>query len=234
MLISHRRRFLFIHVPKAAGRSVRHALAPWAQEPQRFRIERPLPTVDGRPNPLYEMWLGTVYHVPARDVAKELPKEFRDYFKFAFVRNPYDALVSMYHFILQDESHPRRERVVSLGSFDEFVEWTVGEARPFPMMPSKLQKDYVTDERGDVIVDYLGRYETLLADFARICGRLEIEVVLPHHNRTSHRDYRSYYSARSRALVERHYGEDLALFGYDFEGIADPQAAAFSRNHLSM
>jgi hypothetical protein len=76
--------------------------------------------------------------------------------------------------------------------------------------------DWLTDATGEVIADFVGRYESLAADFRAVCQHLGIEATLPHENATAHAPYRDYYTPATRAVVERVYRRDLDLFGYDF------------------
>ena len=100
MLISHSHRFIFFHVAKTGGMSVRKALLPYTEEPARFKIKRPPAHKAGRPNPFYAIWEALLLHATARDAQKELPATvFDEYYKFAFVRNPWDWQVSMYNII---------------------------------------------------------------------------------------------------------------------------------------
>ncbi len=219
MLISHDRKFIFIHVAKAAGMSIRKILEPHCTEPEKFRIKRPAKTIDGKPNPLYDIWSHSLYHARAEDVKKEVaPEVFDSYFKFAFVRNPWDWQVSMYHFILKDPTHVKYKTVRSMEGFGEYLEWVVDTRRPYPRGATKLQKPMLTDLEGRFMVDFLGRFETLERDFSKVCDRLGIEGSLPKINASRHRDYRDYYVDRTRKIVEEHFKEDIELFGYTFDG----------------
>jgi hypothetical protein len=77
----------------------------------------------------------------------------------------------------------------------------------------------ITDASGRLLVDFLGYFETLAADFQRVCQRLDLLVVLPHVNQTRHQDYRSYYSARTRKLIAQHFAADVELGNYTFDGL---------------
>jgi hypothetical protein len=219
MLISYTHKFIFFHVAKTAGLSIREALKGYAQEPEKFKIKRPPKLKDGAPNPLYEVWEALLLHAKARDAAKELPAEvFDTSYKFAFVRNPWDWHVSMYHFILREKTHMRHKIVQSMGSFEEYLEWVVNTKNPYPKGATKLQKDIITDADGKLLVDFVGRYEHLARDFAQVCRVLNIDATLQHINRTNHRDYRSYYNERTRNIVAEHFSADIELFGYTFDG----------------
>jgi hypothetical protein len=219
MLISYSHRFIFIHIGKAAGMSIRNALQPYCAEPDKFKIRRPPPTKDGRPNPMHTVWQTLLLHPTCADVKRELPADvFDPSYKFAFVRNPWDHLVSLYHFMLSDPEIPRHAEVKALPGFEAFLEWAIAEPAPFPKGITKHQSAMLTDRDGKLLIDFVGHYETLHQDFAQICRHVGIEVRLPHLNRSHHRDYRSYYDDRTRALVQDHFRPDIDLFGYAFDG----------------
>ena len=218
MLISHSHRFIFFHVAKTAGLSVREALQPYAEEPTEFKIKRPPRTKAGQPNPFYTVWEALLTHAKASDAQKELPTDiFEGYFKFAFVRNPWDWQVSMYHFILSEPTHVKHGLVKSLGSFERYLDWVIATPNPFAKGATKLQKEAIADADGNLLVDFVGRYETLAQDFAQLCQRLNIAARLPHINKSAHHDYRAYYNDRTRQQVADYLADDISLFGYRFE-----------------
>lgn len=219
MLVSYSHNFIFFHVTKAAGTSVKNALQQYAQEVEKFKINRPPKMVDGKLNPLYEMWESFLWHAKAKEVKKEMTEDvYNKFYKFAFVRNPWDWQVSYYHFILKEPTHIRYELVSSMSGFEEYLEWVIATKNPFPKGATKLQKEIITDYDGKLIVDYIGRYETLAQDFDRVCQVLNLNVSLPHLNSSSHRDYRIYYNDKTKKLVEEYFREDIELFGYTFDG----------------
>ena len=219
MLISHSHRFIFIHVGKTGGMSMRKTLGPFCEEPERFKMRRPPKEIDGKPNRMRGVWETLLLHAKAKDGQKELPREvFEGYFKFAFVRNPWDLQVSMYHFVLREPTAPRHNAVKACGTFDRFVEWVAATPDPYPRGITKLQRDMLTDKDGNLLVDFVGRYESLNEDFARVCRRLGLTLDLPHLNRSSHSDYRSYYNERTKAIVDECFRADIELFGYAFDG----------------
>ena len=218
MLISHSRRFIFFHVAKTAGLSVRSVLLPYAEEPAKFKITRPPAQKDGRPNPFFAVWEALLLHATAGDAQKELPTAiFTNYYKFAFVRNPWDWHVSMYHFILNEPTHVRHDLVVSLGSFERYLDWVVATPLPYPKGATKHQYETLVDSTGHLLVDYVGRYETLTHDFAHVCQQVGLTAQLPHLNRSKHRNFRAYYNEQSRRIVAEHFATDIHLFGYTFD-----------------
>ncbi len=217
MIISHSHRFIFFHVAKTGGMSIRKVLQEYEQEPDRFKIKRPPKMKAGKPNPFYEVWEALLLHATARDAQVELSAEvFDSYYKFAFVRNPWDWQVSMYHFILREPSHLKHQIVQKLGSFQAYLNWVIETPKPYPKGATKLQSTVLTDAEGKILVDFVGRYESLAEDFAQVCDKLEIDVELPHVNKSSHRDYRAYYNAETRQLVADHFSADIDRFQYTF------------------
>ncbi|ELS03996.1 Sulfotransferase family [Xenococcus sp. PCC 7305] len=219
MLISYSHKFIFFHVTKAAGTSVKEALKKYAEEPNRFKMKRPPKEKNGKPNKLYELWQSSLWHAKAKDVKKEFPEEYDNFYKFAFVRNPWDWQVSYYHFILKETTHIRHELVKNMpGGFEEYLEWVIATKNPFPKGATKLQKEIIVEPNGELNIDYLGRYETLNDDFDHVCQVLNLQTSLPRLNQSKHRDYRGYYNDRTRKLVADNFQEDIELFGYSFDG----------------
>ncbi len=220
MLVSYSHRFIFIHVGKTGGMSVRKVLEPLSTEPEKFKIHRPLKSIGDRPNPMYSVWETLLLHAKASDAKKELPPEvFNNFYKFAFVRNPWDLQVSMYHFVLREPTAPTHEEVKNCGSFDAFIDWVAQTAAPYPRGITKLQRDMVTDADGTLLVDFTGRYETLEDDFAHVTKVLGIDAELPHLNRSAHLDYRTYYNDHTKAVVAECFRSDIERFGYTFDGV---------------
>lgn len=220
MLISYSHQFIFFHIAKVAGISIREALKPYVQEPEKFKIKRPPKKLDnGAANPLYEMWESSLTHAKAKEVKADVSSDiYNGFYKFSFVRNPWDWQVSMYHFLLKETSNIRYDLIRSMNSFEEYLEWVICAKNPYPKGATKLQKEMVVDENNNLIVDFIGKYENLNQDFAQICQVLKINATLPHLNQSSHRDYKLYYNERTQKMVAEHFSEDIELFRYTFEG----------------
>lgn len=219
MVLSYTHSFIFIHISKTGGMSVRAALQPYSAEPERFIMRRPPKMAGAGANPLYKVWETLLLHPKASDVRKELPKDvFERCFKFAFVRNPWDLLVSMYHFILREPEAAKHDQVKALGGFNAFVEWVDSTPEPFPKGTTRLQSEMITDAGGNLLVDFVGAYEDLEEDFSEVARIVGIQAALPHVNRSVHNDYRTYYNERTRAIVEEYFQPDIERFGYSFGG----------------
>lgn len=213
MLISYEHKFIFVHVYNTAGASIKEALKDYASELEKFKINRPSKEINDRPNPLYDKWYTYLYHVKAKEIKKELPKEVYDnFYKFAFVRNPWDRMVSAYHSILSNTRHPYHRSFKSLRNFDEFVECLVTIKKN-----EEIQKNFVIDSEGKLIVDFVGRYENLEQDFYRLCTVLNVKAFIPPSKNPIKRKYRDYYNDKTIKLIEDYLKEDIEFFGYTFD-----------------
>lgn len=219
MLISHRHRFAFIHIPKTAGSSVAFALWPHADHVDDYWMNRGLTLVGIHVNHYAPYRLKKFRtHTPAAILQRQLPADaFADLFKFAFVRNPWDLLVSSYHYLLAHQGHHRGRSARRLRSFANYAAYEIGRGK-------MSQSAMLTGHDGRLLVDFVGRFESLASDFAFVCRRIGLEVSLGRANATRHRDYRSFYDDRLAEVVGRFFAADAERFGYGFDDAAESGA----------
>jgi hypothetical protein len=80
------------------------------------------------------------------------------------------------------------------------------------------QLDYVADEKGDIIVDFVGKYENLERDVSTVLKALQLESLpLPHVNKSQHKHYSEYYTEETKNLIAERYSRDIQFLGYQFE-----------------
>jgi hypothetical protein len=210
MLISESRRFVFVHVQKTAGTSITEVLAPFALRPTATRLNRLASDLG-----LVRDWRRHHFriHAPLRQAERILPQEvFESFYKFAFVRNPWDRLVSWYAYILQDRSHRRHRAVRRLPDFESFVNAELARTR-------SAQWWMLTGHDGRLGVDFVGRFENLERDMTEICQRVGIPYEpLPHVNRTVTRaPYQTYFTPGLARRVGERWAREIEAFGYTFE-----------------
>ena len=218
MLLSNRYQFLFVHIAKTGGTSVRAAL-------NRLRWRDPyypLMFICHRFSHLTKHRLGTKFPRHSKIIAARemLPAElFERLFKFAFVRNPWDLQVSSFH-------HIRRERpefMNGIEDFNEFMRWKFDPERPYQYhidTSLEWQTDYLVDLHGNKLVDFIGRTERLQQDFDQVCERIGIPpIALPNKRKATDRrpDYREYYEDDTAELVAQHFARDIEMLGYTFD-----------------
>jgi hypothetical protein len=188
-------------------------------------------------------------HIPPAILKGALPENvWNEYFKFAFVRNPWDWFISQWFYnsvpsVSAVSSWPRRLRRGAVSALQrrrngpaqvqpaslvrvgdelrtEDVDAVFETLKRFKQLPGRdglYQSNSVYDMDGRMLVDYVGRYESLEADFAEIMERVGLNLKLPHLNPTRHRDYRSYYSTATRDRVAELWAVDIENFGYAFD-----------------
>lgn len=148
-------------------------------------------------------------------------QDFDDYFKFTFVRNPWDRIVSAYTFLSQGGANERDrawgQAVLSdFGSFDEFVLRWLDERRLYEQIHLVPQWEFVVNGQGQPCLDFIGRFERLGDDFQYVLDQLGRSCALPQSNASQRSPYRDYYSGASRRRVAQLYRRDIEQFGYSF------------------
>ena len=188
----------FVHVPKAAGASVGRAL--------------------------YGCHTG--HHMNLLDYRTAFTKMFFDAaFKFTFVRNPWDRLVSAYFYLRQDTglafNRAQAEKsVTQFDTFEDFVTDFMARKDFNSILHLREQHLFLRLPWRGIGVDFVGRYESLHDDFAFIAKRLDRDIALEHRNASALRkhDYRDLYTPACIDIVSRAYAKDIEYFGYRFEG----------------
>lgn len=207
---------VYVEIPKVACTSIKATLAPL--------VGIDLAATNG--NPHTAPW-------PRPPAPAAMGRLFPGQFAFAFVRDPWDRLVSCYRDKIRGEadgftSFTIRPGVANcLARFDAFVPGMAFDdfVRAVAAIPDadadahfRSQHAFITDGAGEIAVDFVGRYEQLAADVAVVAARLGLPALaLPRLQaaRTAMR-YEAFYTAPTRRLVEERYARDIALFGYAF------------------
>lgn len=201
MIVSHSRSFIFVAVPKTGTQSVRQALqcglttADWEQCSLLSRKAFPVPD-------LAAIGHG---HITCRQLHPFLPEQiWQNYFKFAFVRNPFERLKSVARFWQRDGTPISVEGCKRLLTRTECF-------RHVLMRP---QTEFLCDEEGRVMVDTVGRYDNLEADFTAICERIGMPTTsLPRLNVSPHSP-RLNFDAELKEMVLDFYRSDFSCFGF--------------------
>ena len=218
MLLSNEHKFFFMHIPKTGGTSIRNALNQLIQAPQPYTekdMERK--------------------HMSAF-LLRDKIYDWDNLWKFTFIRNPYDRMVSYYTFYRMPRKvpylHSTRKAAIEM-SFPEWVRWLkqkefvrLGDHPPrkIPMW-RRPQVDFIYNN-GIKLVDHICRYETLQDDYNYIANTLKLNQdpsiwkhhkVLRHDNRSNRlEDFRLYYDDESRSIVKWWFMRDIKEFNYMF------------------
>lgn len=207
MIISHQHRFVFTAIPKTGTHAVRRALrvhlGPGDQEQVGLFVQKSMSF-----EPIAAIGHG---HITLAQIRPFIGDEaFGGYFKFAFVRNPFDRFVSYCAFVTRED--------------DEFSRDPRGVMRyyvanpPFDHLLFAPQCLFVVDESGALLADGIGRVEDMQGSYDNFCARLGLtSVSLERVNSSRRGDYRGYYDKNLIDGVTALYQRDLELFGYRFE-----------------
>jgi len=224
-VVSHDNKFIFIHIPKTAGTSLNEALTKEpAVTPQKLgRKLRYLPTLLNPKEPTSPKLITPPIekHAKALNIKQTLGKKlWGNYFTFTFVRNPWDMMVSSYKWWLQKAHmwpHLQQDicRIQHMKGFREFLQSPYGAKMINEQQGSIM--DWITDEDDRIIVDYIGKFESLEQDFSQICKIINMpKLTLPHSNVTNREDYRKYYDDQTREWVAKRFSRTVKQFNYSF------------------
>ncbi|MEL6289363.1 MAG: hypothetical protein AAFQ42_09355 [Pseudomonadota bacterium] len=203
------RPYSFVHVPKTAGVTLTHLLegtsAPYSlDEDLRAHIVR------DHADFLHRSHGVLFWHIHYGALESFYGRRFMDRrHSFAFLRNPWDWLVSMYHYIRAPENRHYEQMIVAYMTFSEFLSfWRAKRTEQF---------DYVSSGT-ELGVRKLYRFEDLPNCLGELAGDIGIDApdVVPRLN-TSERDaYQQYYTPETARLVRELCPNDIELGGYDF------------------
>lgn len=180
--------FVFIHINKTGGSSVQKALKiPFEHDTALEKIAR----------------MGL--------------KQWQKKYSFTVVRNPWDKVVSHYHYrILTNQTGLGKKTI----EFNQWVKRAYGEQdttyynNPKMFMPNV---GWIADEQGNILVNKVIRFENLGKEFDEVCRELGINVRLPHEKKSKHNHYSDYYNEETTQIVADWFKPDIDAFGYHFE-----------------
>ncbi|EFU6100204.1 sulfotransferase family 2 domain-containing protein, partial [Campylobacter lari] len=189
---------IFIHVPKVAGSSIERVI---------YQTDR---------------WL--VGHVKASDYVKFDKNKFESYFSFGFVRNPYDRMVSAYHYLMNSSIDFRdlewgKQNIGNL-KFSEFVLKLQDDKFKKKILSKNhfsFQYEYLCDENMNILVNFVGKFEQLNNDFKNILNILHRDENLVHVNKSKHYNYKDYYNYNTYKIIREIYKNDFEIFDYDLD-----------------
>jgi Sulfotransferase family len=201
-MISLKKRFLFVHIPKTAGNSIQSVLRDYSEdELVALRGEQDGVERFGLRNPRYKV----KKHSTLAEYRAALGEaHFGTLYKFTCVRNPWDRMVSYYFTPTQNaEVWDRKKfrKIISVAlSVADYLQLDKSEEDPFGNVDSFI------------------RFENLADDFRAVCAALGIlPTTLPRYNRSKREHYSEYYDEELRELVRGRFAAEIERFGYTFE-----------------
>lgn len=184
---------IFVHIPKTAGLSLSRGL---------FDAD-------------------SVGHMPLQYYQKALDNsKFKKYFKFTFVRNPWDRAYSAYNYLRQGGVSKKdqvwRETFRRYSDFNDFVANWMDEDNINLVLHFMPQTFFLKDAQGVVDFDFIGRFESLEKDYDKIREKIGGEA-LKKINQSHSSPYRDIYSKESIDKIRKLYARDIEMLGYNFD-----------------
>lgn len=216
MIISHGRRYIFVHIPKTGGTSL--ALALEAKAMKDDILIGDTPKAQRRRKRVKDLQTsGRLWkHSKLVDIYGAVDQtQIEQYFVFTLVRNPWDRMVSYYHWLRgQGFDHPAVHMAKAL-DFSGFL----NDAGTRASLSGDNAARYVSDRGGVDRCNLYLRLEHLNADMAQLEDGIGVQFpVPPHENKSARGAYQGYYSDTDQALVGELFAEDVERFGYHFDG----------------
>ena len=239
-MICHHCKCVFIHIPKNAGQSIEHVFLRLLDLTWETRAPLLL-----RYNDRPELGPPRLAHLRANEYVRYkymTEEQFHTYFKFAFVRNPWDRMISIYKYLGLDKGLDFKTFLMKTlkNKIWDTKYWFVGP-----------QSELICDENGELMVDFIGRFESLQEDFNQVCSKIGLpRTELPHVNKSekinkvtlnprwillrprkllkgflwqvkgrsipTFESYEGYYDDESIEFVGKLYKRDIELFKYRF------------------
>jgi hypothetical protein len=187
---------IFIHIPKAAGTSIARSI--------------------------YGMNVG---HRKASDYIAISDSEFKKYYRFSFVRNPWDRAISAYNFVKQGGTslvQPLPNNIYKSSMFDTFdtflTEWLQHQDLGEIDVVFEPQYKYIFDYDENLLVDFVGKIENIEIDLKKIESKINRKIEMKNLNKSNRttNPYHSEYTNESFEIISKIYAKDIALFNYDF------------------
>ena len=215
MIISRGRQYIFVHIPKTGGTSLSLALEARAKAddiligdtPKSVRRRGRIKALQGSGKLWKHSGLADVHGVVT-------DAEMSGFFVVTLVRNPWDRLVSYYHWLGEQNWKHRAVDLAKSLTFDDFL----GHPEIQASFDSGYYASYVTDQNGREHCDLFVRLENMSKDIRPFEDHLGFRLGAIERVNTSPRraDYRSYYTDDTAALVARFCAKDIKRFGYSF------------------
>lgn len=188
MLGSHSKKFIYFHLYKTGGTSMRTIIEKYSE----FR--------------------GGKHDRPAKFISQFGKQVYDDYYTMSFVRNPFDWQVSLYFYMLKDVSHPQHQLMKKFKTFDEYIDWRAS-GKDLITQYEFLSEGSSNDS--PLTIDYIGKFENMNENIEFIKNKFGMAGNLPHLNKTNHKPFMDYYNERTIPIMKEAFKIDFETFGYE-------------------
>ncbi len=209
MIVSHKNSFIFVAIPKTASQSLRYALRSFTAADDWEQCG----FYDKREFPVPHLSMLNTGHMTLLQLRPFLSdSQWHSYQKFAVVRDPLDRFLSACFFTI--------EGLADCSSIDDEIQRRLDNGKWLRRIHLLPQGGFICDENGELLTDFIVKYQSLYDDAQVLARRLGFtdNLSLPTLNISESRlkDY-----CPSAAIVDRVrdiYAVDYQLFDYDLKG----------------
>lgn len=207
---------IFVHIPKTGGVSIMRSVYDKdvsGAELMRALNKRGIKVIGHNIRTSHYQWL--------KDYVK---KDTEKKFIFTFVRNPWDRAVSSFFYLNEggNNAEDEKDRINYLekynGDFKHFVHSAFLDKEIFNQMHFKPQHEWISDDGGNLLTDFIGKYKNYKNDLEKLSALLDFDFLenIKHFNKSHHRNYREYYDDETIEIIGNAYEKDIELFNYEF------------------
>ena len=214
-MISYKHKCIFVHIPKTGGTTVESLI--WRPK-DKIETNLWMGFIDNYNN---KYQTGGLQHLLSHQIKQEVgDKVFNSFFKFCFVRNPYDKAVSQYEYL-----NKRKDLRDYLGfkigdSFDKYLELIQFKNH----VQWEPQTNFIYTNEEKCLVNHVAKFESFNKEIKFILDKINlsksffglIDRKIPHLNKSSRSNYKNYYNSHSKKTLEKIYFKDLELLNYSF------------------
>ncbi len=221
-MISKEHKCIFIHNFKTGGTSIERKLGHFDELKRDVQDHRTIKDIElifdknyhlkkclyalkiGKPKSSYSFFK----NLTNPEISK---KEYKNYYKFSFVRNPWARLFSWYRNVMKDESHRQAYNIKDLEyPFLKFLQEKVHHS-------TFSQWHFITNKKGDIPLDFIGRFENLQDDFNIVCNELNIDdTILPKLLFRQYDHYTNHYTPETIDFINKNYKKEIDYFKFEF------------------
>lgn len=215
MIISHSHKFIYLHTPKTGGTSLTRSLIPYIYCPDVDTNQ-----IIGTWSP--ELHIDGEMHTDLNNLKScDLLRDYSNYFKFAFIRNPYDWVFSWYLFGLRRSinngeviirgSNPTKKGFIA---FVESLEYDIGESGTYNLYKPQHTYLYLHNQ---LVVNYIARYKRYEKEIDHIAKMVGVKnLIVPRLNigNFDRHNCMDYYSTKCRTIISKIYHDDFSRFEY--------------------
>ena len=201
-MIHDQNKILFIHIPKTGGSSIEKL----------FFEDADTKSVPHK-------------HKTLTNILNKFPRT-KNYFKFTFVRNPWDITYSMYRWAFKRPTFKKTYPKLVGMTFDQWIKSDYFKSPVLRYINIGINGgddgsyfDWFVDKKKRSEIDYIGKFEYLQEDFNKICDLAKLErKELPWVNKSNMNgeSYRDQYSEQAIQIVRKKYEREIEFFGYEF------------------